>query len=73
MLDLNKYYVIVDTDGTKFDLGDVVFIQKECIVSGIRMWKVRKFGSIFKQIVEENNVLKLSDEAQTVMCALEAL
>lgn len=28
MLDLNKYYVIVDTDGTKFDLGDVVFIQK---------------------------------------------
>lgn len=37
------------------------------------MWKARKFGSIFKQIVEENNVLKLSDEAQTVMCALEAL
>lgn len=73
MLDLNKYYVIVDTDGTKFDLGDVVFIQKECIVSEIRMWKARKFGSIFKQIVEENNVLKLSDEAQTVMCALEAL
>lgn len=67
MLELSKYYVIVDTDGTKFDLGDIVYIHDKVCVNGTDMWRARKFRDTLIQLIEEYNVLRLSDDMQIVI------